>query len=251
MFASRVAARPFTTTNTLRTAARFALHFFILLTALTPSGLCAQHAVPADLLVSVEEEYAPSDLLKVNDVSFIVDDGLPSDASMKQETSIISYVTQIVVISAVVYIAYRSGQTATSFNLAIAADDEVSIGLRNTRRVTVAHPSPIVEYNAFVKKVKEIIASNYEEESFCLADLCVELRMSRSQLFRRLKAEANVAPSVLIRNYRLEQAREQLLNGAYSVKEVAYAVGFREPAHFSRAFREAYGVVPSSLLQKE
>jgi len=108
----------------------------------------------------------------------------------------------------------------------------------------------MVEDNAFVKKVKEIIASNYEEESFCLADLCRELRMSRSQLFRRLKAEANVAPSVLIRRYRLEQAREQLLNGAYSVKEVAYAVGFREPAHFTRAFREAYGVVPSSLLQK-
>lgn len=250
MFASRVAARSFTTTNTLRTAARFALHLFMLLTALTPGGLCAQHAVPTDVLVSFEEAYAPSDLLKVNDVSFIVDDGLASDASMKQETSIISAVMQIVVVGAVVYIAYRSGQADTSISLAVAADDEASTRLINTRTVATAYSSPIVEDNAFVKKVRKIIASNYEEESFSLPDLCRELRMSRSQLFRRLKAEAEVAPSVLIRNYRLEQAREQLLNGALSVKEVAYAVGFREPAHFTRAFREAYGVVPSSLLRK-
>jgi len=60
MFASRVAARPFTKTNTLRTAARFALHLFMLLTALTSSGLRAQHMVPTDVLVSVEEEFAPS-----------------------------------------------------------------------------------------------------------------------------------------------------------------------------------------------
>ena len=256
MFASRVAARPFTTTNKLRTAARFAIHLFILLATIMSSSLNAQHVVSTDALVSVGEEYASPDLLMGHDVSSIatpveVDDlELTADASIKRESSIVRSITQVVVVGTVAYIAYRSGLTATNFSLAIVSNEEANTILAAAETVATGELSPVREDNAFVKKVKAIIASKYEEESFSLPDLCRELRMSRSQLFRRLKAEANVAPSALIRSYRLEQAREQLLSGAYSVKEVAYAVGFREPAHFSRAFREAYGVVPSSLLQK-
>jgi AraC-like DNA-binding protein len=204
------------------------------------------------MLVNVGEEYVPSDLLTGHGVSSIAVEGqdISSDASIKQETSILRSVTQVVIMGTVAYIVYRSGQSATSFSLAIAPKGEANTRLTTTETVVATELSPAMEDNAFVKRVKAIISSNYEDESFSLPDLCHELRMSRSQLFRRLKAEANVAPSVLIRNYRLEQAREQLLSGAFSVKEVAFSVGFREPAHFTRAFRETYGVVPSSLLQK-
>lgn len=256
MFASRVAVCPTTKNKGFRTAARYATHLIILLATLTFSGLTAQHTIPTDAFKSMEAEYAQADLREAYGISSVVEPTLAVDqelfpnASVARETSVIGSITQVIVVGMAAYIAYRSGRAATSRRLAFSVNDEVSTESAATDTAEVEHSAPVKEDNAFVLRVKSIIASKYGEESFGLPDLCCELSMSRSQLFRRLKAEANVAPSAMIRGYRLERAREQLLNGADSVKEVAYAVGFREPAHFSRVFRDTYGVVPSSLLKK-
>jgi AraC-like DNA-binding protein len=44
---------------------------------------------------------------------------------------------------------------------------------------------------------------------------------------------------------RLAEAARLLAHRAGTVSEVAYGVGFNSIAHFSRAFRAAYGVPPS------
>jgi transcriptional regulator GlxA family with amidase domain len=48
---------------------------------------------------------------------------------------------------------------------------------------------------------------------------------------------------------RLERAREMLLQTEIPVTEVAEAVGFVNPAHFSRAFNKRFGIAPSALRQ--
>lgn len=102
--------------------------------------------------------------------------------------------------------------------------------------------------NSFVMKVNELVASHYKDEHFGLPQLCQKMRMSRSQLFRRLKAAINVSPSAYIRKYRLDRARELLSTGQLTIAEVAYCVGFRDPAHFSKVFRDAFKVSPSGYL---
>lgn len=62
------------------------------------------------------------------------------------------------------------------------------------------------------------------------------MAIGRTGLFRRLKDEANTRPSALIRQMRLERARELLGGHAGSVSEVAYAVGFNSLGGFSRAY---------------
>ncbi len=54
--------------------------------------------------------------------------------------------------------------------------------------------------------------------------------------------------SGFIRERRLERCREELSNPRLanrSIGEIAYAAGFADLAHFSRRFREAYGLSPS------
>ncbi|MEA4855394.1 AraC family transcriptional regulator [Solidesulfovibrio sp.] len=46
------------------------------------------------------------------------------------------------------------------------------------------------------------------------------------------------------RDYRLERAREMLVSGAVTVSEAAYQIGYQSLSHFSRAFRERYGLNP-------
>jgi transcriptional regulator GlxA family with amidase domain len=48
-------------------------------------------------------------------------------------------------------------------------------------------------------------------------------------------------------NFRLFKAKEMLMNSDLNVSEVAYEVGFKNLSHFSRAFRAAFGLNPSSI----
>ncbi len=50
---------------------------------------------------------------------------------------------------------------------------------------------------------------------------------------------------------RLERAGQLLRAGAGTVSEVAYGVGFKSLSHFSRRFREHYGVAPSDYAVRE
>lgn len=45
-------------------------------------------------------------------------------------------------------------------------------------------------------------------------------------------------------NYRLEQARELLMNTTKNVSEIAYETGYSSPSYFSKAFKKKYGAGP-------
>lgn len=101
--------------------------------------------------------------------------------------------------------------------------------------------------DAFISKVKSIIEAKYPDEDFALPQLCLELGMSRSQLFRKMKAVTDTSPSDLIRTYRLTKARTLLQNGHTTVAEATYHVGFKDPSYFSKIFFEEFGILPGSI----
>lgn len=99
--------------------------------------------------------------------------------------------------------------------------------------------------DAFIQKVRQIVARNFEDEHFALPMLCKKIGMSRSQLYRKMKALIDVSPSEFIRNFRLREAKKLLAQGELNVSEVTYEVGFRDVSHFSKIYQEAYGHPPS------
>ena len=54
-------------------------------------------------------------------------------------------------------------------------------------------------------------------------------------------------PAKWIREKRLSKARQILQSSQMSVADVAYSLGFENPTHFSRIFKQQYGLSPSSL----
>jgi AraC-like DNA-binding protein len=70
--------------------------------------------------------------------------------------------------------------------------------------------------------------------------------MSRSQLFRKLKALTEKAPSDLLRIYRLNKSKELLQSGEYNVSEAAWNVGFKDHSYFSKLYQEEFGETPSA-----
>ena len=101
--------------------------------------------------------------------------------------------------------------------------------------------------NAFIKKVIAIIEGLYADENFALPQLCREIGMSRSQLFRKMKAVADTSPSDLIRSFRLQKAKALLETGELNVAEATYQTGFKDPSYFSKLFQEEFGIQPSGI----
>ncbi|MEM8887427.1 MAG: ATP-binding protein, partial [Bacteroidota bacterium] len=104
----------------------------------------------------------------------------------------------------------------------------------------------IQQEDIFIQKVRSIIEENYADEDFGLPQLCRKIGMSRSQLYRKMKALIDIPPSDFIRNYRLEQAKILLKTSQLSVSEVAWQVGFKDLSHFSKAYQAMFGVLPSA-----
>jgi DNA-binding response OmpR family regulator/anti-sigma regulatory factor (Ser/Thr protein kinase) len=101
--------------------------------------------------------------------------------------------------------------------------------------------------DAFIQKVRAIVEENYQDDLFGLPLLCKNIGMSRSQLFRKMKALIDTSPSDFIRQYRLQKAKTLLETTDLNTSEVAWETGFKDPAHFSKAFQKEFGVPPSQI----
>lgn len=103
----------------------------------------------------------------------------------------------------------------------------------------------------FMQKVVEAIEKNLSNPDFKKDDLCMEVGISSSHLYRKLKALTNQSINEFIRVIRLKKAAAILKQGKpVSVSDLAYLVGFSSPNYFTRAFREYFGVTPTQYNQK-
>ena len=74
-----------------------------------------------------------------------------------------------------------------------------------------------------------------------------EMGMSRSSLFSKVKSLTGQSPQEFLINYRLNKAKDLLKTRKYNISEVGYLVGFSTLNGFSRAFKNKFGVPPSSF----
>lgn len=100
--------------------------------------------------------------------------------------------------------------------------------------------------NDFQAYVEEYI-SNSELNVDELAD---HLKLSRSQLYRKIKSLTNYSPNELIRIVRLKYAKQLLNSKVKSISEVAYEAGFSSPSYFAKCFKDIYGESPTEYLEQ-
>ncbi len=103
----------------------------------------------------------------------------------------------------------------------------------------------------FIQKIRTLIEENLSDSTLNVQSLSHELGMSRSQLFRKIKAITGLSPNQFLRVYRLEKAH-QLLSGKHgNVSEIAYRTGFDNLSYFTKSFFKHFNKLPSDLHQKK
>jgi AraC family transcriptional regulator len=78
-----------------------------------------------------------------------------------------------------------------------------------------------------------------------LRDLAGELGVHPVHLSRAFAAQYGITMSEYRRGQRIAQATHLLANGHESITRIAYACGFVDQAHLTRAFKQATGVTPA------
>ena len=172
----------------------------------------------------------------------------------------------------VVLLTAKAGEEATLAGLGVGADDYVTkpfnvrqlaarvdnlIDGRRKLRDRLGHspapPLPVPDgldpdAAAFLQSVHSAVEGGLSDEDFNVDALAEAVGVSRSVLYRRFEP-LDETPHAFLRTARLARADRLLRERAGGVSEVAYAVGFKSVAHFSRAFRELHGVPPSSVVE--
>jgi TolB-like protein/AraC-like DNA-binding protein/TPR repeat protein len=101
--------------------------------------------------------------------------------------------------------------------------------------------------NEFLTELNTIVEQNMANEQFGVSELAEAMNMSRSNLLRKVKKEANVSVSQLISQARLNRAMELLKTTLLNVSEVSHQTGFNSPSYFIKCFRERFGYPPGEI----
>ena len=99
----------------------------------------------------------------------------------------------------------------------------------------------------FLKSVDQSIEEHLSDSDVSIEIFAKTLNMSRSQLFRKIKALTGKSISSYIRSYRLNKAKILLLQTDLTISEIAFEVGYSDLSYFSSTFKEEFGQSPSSI----
>lgn len=103
----------------------------------------------------------------------------------------------------------------------------------------------------FIREVKQKIIEHLDDVDFDVNKLARMLNVSRTQLFRKIKALTGHSASELLRTIRLTRAKDLLINTDLNISEIGYEVGYKDPAYFSRAFTREFGCSPSYIRAQQ
>ena len=111
---------------------------------------------------------------------------------------------------------------------------------------SVARPQPAATSKMSDYYIKEPI--NYIEQNFqnniTIEDVASVCGINRSYLGKIFKKNTGQSPQEFLMNYRMVKAAELLKLTSLSIADIGSAIGYENQLHFSRAFKNIYGVSP-------
>ncbi len=99
----------------------------------------------------------------------------------------------------------------------------------------------------FVDNLYMYIDEEISNGSINIDDISSKMCMSRASFYRKVKSLTGVSPNNFILIYRLNKSAEMIRSRQYRLNEVADMLGFSSPSHFSRCFKNHFGVPPKDF----
>lgn len=95
------------------------------------------------------------------------------------------------------------------------------------------------------REAKHLIDIGYNSQDISIQKIADELGVHRSYLSSIFKDFHKISPKEYLLEVRMKRAKELLKTTDQPIKIIAYSVGYLDPLHFSKAFRQYYDCSPS------
>ncbi|MDX1477682.1 MAG: response regulator [Saprospiraceae bacterium] len=166
----------------------------------------------------------------------------------------------------IILLTARAGQDDKLTGLRIGVDDYITkpfdaeelririnnlVGRKPMKQEAIAEAGEDVSAvdQKWLRAVEEHIMGHLHERDFTIDRLAWEMHMSRSKLYRRIKAFTGLTPHHYLREARLYKAKEFLESGeAGTIAQLSAAVGFEDPGYFSRIYAQRFGYRPAERI---
>ena len=98
--------------------------------------------------------------------------------------------------------------------------------------------------------ILDFLESNYMND-ISMEEIANYTGRSLSTFKRDFKKCSTLSPREWLIRRRLEAARELIRKGGRKVSDICFEVGFKNLSHFSKIYKERYGISPKGYLQHE
>lgn len=135
------------------------------------------------------------------------------------------------------------------FRLALASSVKELVRNNNLALVNGRFLTLTPQDEVFLEKLYGSLEENWTNADFDVEECGKTMAMSKSALYRKTVALTGSAPNTLLKDFRLEKAKELLRKGPLSVSQVAFDCGFASPSYFTKCFKKKYGLLPAGYQQ--
>ena len=101
----------------------------------------------------------------------------------------------------------------------------------------------------YIKEALAYIEQNFQND-ITVEGIAASCGLNRSYFGRIFKETLGKSPQEFLMNYRMVKAAELLKLTGFSIGDIANAVGYPNQLHFSRAFKNVYGISPREWRNK-
>jgi AraC-like DNA-binding protein len=98
---------------------------------------------------------------------------------------------------------------------------------------------------AFAQRLRQVVEDHLSDPNLNVEYLSSMLQLSRTQLFRRVKAVTGKGPLDYIRERRLIRADQLLHTTDMTVQQVSLELCFSSPGYFTKCYKDYFGHLPS------
>jgi AraC-like DNA-binding protein len=100
-----------------------------------------------------------------------------------------------------------------------------------------------------VETLFNTLEENWQNSDFDVAEFGQAMAMSKSRLYRKTTELWGLAPNLLLREFRLDKARELLKRQSFNISQTTFDSGFTSPSYFTKCFKKRFGLLPAMYLE--
>ena len=102
----------------------------------------------------------------------------------------------------------------------------------------------------FLEKILIVAEEYYADHTFDSKKFSKKVFTNRTEFYRKMKSVTSQTPAEFLREFRINKAAEFMVREKIPVSEVHTKVGILSRAHFTKSFKQTYGVLPSQFIKK-